>query len=48
MKEINSKQWIIADLDTVLSWIDTFILEMLRNGVDVFSFQLLMDHADIL
>lgn len=27
MKEIKSEQWIIADLDNVLSWIDAFILD---------------------
>ena len=27
MKKIKSKQWIIADLDNVLSWIEAFILD---------------------
>jgi len=27
MKELKSEQWIIADLDNILSWIDAFILD---------------------
>ena len=45
MKETKSEQWIIADLDNVLSWIEAFILDRKARNYSTGTIKFYQQHV---